>query len=101
MLIVKGTTPTILYTFSKIDPLTITDGRFVMKQGCATVVEIPFSDATVDAEGVSFTLTQEQSLKLRSGCKAKLMFDYTMGSTRAQSTVAEAYIGEEGVDEVI
>ena len=100
-MIVKGTTPTILYTFSKINHLTITDGVFVMKQGCKTVIEIPLEDATVDSDGVSFTLTQEQSLKLASGQKARYMFDYMIGSTRAQTNVTDEYIGEEGADYVI
>lgn len=101
MLLVKGTTPTIQYTFSDIDPVDITDGYLVVKQGRTNVIEIPLSDAVRDTDTISFTLTQEQSLQLTAGLKALILFDWVIGSTRGQAKLLEAYVGIEGMDEVI
>lgn len=101
MEIVKGTTPTFQYTFNAIDPTELTEAYFVIRQGRENIIQMPLSEAEIDGTTVSFTISQEDSLKLIPGLKATILLDWAIGSQRGQGKRREAYIGEEGVDEVI
>lgn len=101
MNIVRGTTPTIIITFSQIDVSDLTDGYLVIKQELQNVIEKPLTDATIDDNAVTFTLAQEETLSLSSGVQGKLMFDWLVGATRGRSQVEKVCVSDSGIDEVI
>lgn len=102
--VVKGTTFSAVHTFSSVSAGDITGGCMTIKQkgGAVTAVEIPFSDAVVDATAntVTFTLTQAQSLNLSPG-PAMEIFEWLIGTTRGASKPVEFGVLDCGKDEVI
>lgn len=103
MEIIRGTTPTLKFTFSKVSVNTITDGYLVIRQGRVNVIEVPLSESTETGEDfISFTLTQAQTLALSSGAKASVFFDWvTSAGVRGRSVKVESCVGEAGKNEVI
>ena len=85
--IVIGTTPTIKYKFSIVDPsdfaeaiLTIKDSRKIEK------LRKTLDTATVGTDYVEWTLTQEETLNLGTGSPLSMMLNWlTHGGTRGAS----------------
>lgn len=100
--IVRGTTPTIKFRFSTIDPTSIVVGVFTAKIGNLTVIEKDLSDAVVDSEYISWKLTQEETLRFSRSRKATIVCDWKVGDgTRGRSKTATFDVTEPGKDEVI
>lgn len=63
-MIVRGTTPTVKYTFKVIDPENITVAYFTMWQGETDILEKDLTEATIENGCLCWTLTQEETLSL-------------------------------------
>ena len=85
--IILGTTPTIKYRFSIVDPsdfseaiMTIKDSRKIEK------LRKTLDEATVGTDYIEWTLTQEETLALGTGSALSMMLNWlTHGGTRGAS----------------
>lgn len=84
--IIRGTTPTIQFTFNEVDVTNITTAILTIKQYGETKLEKDKSKATVGEKTLSWDLTQEESLALKYGvCTVMinwLLADGTRGASR-------------------
>lgn len=63
--IIKGTTPTIRYTFKVVDPSDISVAYLTIKVGNSAVIERDLTTATVEANALSWILTQVETLGIQ------------------------------------
>ena len=83
-MIIRGTTPTITYTFSVVNPADITVACLTIKKGDAVLVEKTLEQAEVGQKSLSWTLTQEETLAVKGS--AEIMLNWkTIGGTRGAS----------------
>lgn len=102
MTIIKGTTPTIGYTFSTVDTADIAEAILSIKQYNKTVIERDISTATVDTGVMSWKLTQRESLRLKEKVPATIYLSYVLSDgTRAEGATVEAEIDPTGKEAVI
>ena len=80
--IVIGTTPTIIYTFSKIDPSDLVVADLTIEVRKKIVLEKSLSDAVIGEDTLSWTLTQEESLALGLTPGTIMLNWVTSGGTR-------------------
>lgn len=84
--IIRGTTPTIQFTFNYVDVDNISTAVLTIKQSCVEKVEKDITAATAGEKTLSWTLTQEESLSLATGaCKIQcnwLLADGTRGASK-------------------
>ena len=64
--IIRGTTPTIKYTFKKIDVEDITTAYLTILISGNIKIEKDISTATIENKYISWTLTQEETLSMTS-----------------------------------
>lgn len=101
MEIIRGTTPTIIFTFNEIDAADISVCYLLIKQNGNTIIEKTLSDATV-SDDLSFTLTQSDTLKLCKEISAQICLDWkTNGGVRGRSRMYDCGVKEAGVNNVI
>lgn len=101
MEIIRGTTPTIQFTFKQIDPSELYKAFLVIKQGY-TVIEKTIEAATISEGIVSFVLTQKDTLALKCGVKGCITLDWlTNSGTRGRSAECTFTVGNSGKDKVI
>lgn len=102
--IIRGTTPTITFTFSAVEVSDIAVAYLTLKQG-AVLVEKDIAAALIDAENntLSWTLAQEDTLKLAATTvRAAAICDWKLASgIRGRSSIASFTVSEAGKDEVI
>lgn len=102
MTIIKGTTPTIEYTFSEVDPAEMTAAVFSVKQIGQTVIEKDLTTATISEGKMSWTLTQTESLSLAAGVLTEIYLDYVLqDGTRGAGVTTPANVQPAGKNEVI
>lgn len=102
MSIIKGTTPTIQFTYSEVNVEDIATAFLVIKQDNAVIIEKPLSDANVQDSYIEWKLTQEDTLKLRVNKKAMICCDWKLlDGTRGRSHVLAEWIEGTGKNEVI
>ena len=65
MIIFRGTTPIIQYAFKTMLTSQIQTAYMTVKQGGGLIVELSLAEAEVGEKTLSWTLTQEDTLKLR------------------------------------
>lgn len=82
-MIVRGTTPTIRYTFKTIDPSTIVTAYLTMTQGTEVVLEKDIEDATVGDAYIQWSLTQEETLALSPKMDAEYECRYKLNDGSA------------------
>lgn len=102
--IIRGTTPTVQFTFKKIDVDDIAAAYISVKQNKATVIEQDLTEATVNSQDntITWRLTQDQTLQLSTASNAKIVCDWRLeDSTRGRSAVLEASVDNPGKNEVI
>lgn len=73
--IIRGTTPSIKYTFSTVDVSTISIAYLTIKIGKEVVIEKDLTSATIGSDYILWTLSQEESLQLDSK-EAKVMLNW-------------------------
>lgn len=93
MAIIRGTTPTIKYTFKTVTPSTISTAYLTVRQGQnsmdrgTTVFELTKTDMTTGTDYVSFKLTQAQTLLLKDGIPCDIQFRYKTSDGTAYATL--------------
>ena len=97
-MIIKGTTPTLRWTFDVVDPATITTAYLTFKQGCGpdvekweTVLEKDISGMTRGESYVDWDLTQEDTMVLRTRQPVDIQMNY---KTSAGKRYATAHVRE-------
>lgn len=101
MRIVRGTTPTIRYTFSTIDVNNIIVAKLILEQG-NTVIEKDLSDATVGETYVEWTLSQEETLMLNEKPNCLVRLDWKLqDGTRGIGKTANADVTSSAVNDVL
>lgn len=99
--IIRGTTPTIEFTFSHISVADIATAILTIKQGGEILVEKDLTSATVGEDSLSWTLTQEECLDLKYG-KSTVMINWLLASsTRGASREYIVEIINNHINEVI
>lgn len=97
--IVRGTTPTILFTFQKIDGRNLTTAFLTMVANGRTVIEKDINSAIVAEKSISWKLTQNESLSLPNTVTVQLNWklpDGTRGASLKNQLRVEAN-NKEGV----
>ena len=99
--IIRGTTPTIQFTFNYVDVDNISAAILTIKQSCVEKVEKDITEATAGDKTLSWTLTQEESLSLATGaCKIQCNWLLAYG-TRGASKIYNVEVTANQVIEVI
>ena len=99
--IIRGTTPTIKFTFSTIDSSDITDAFLTINQNDTKVIEKDIDTASIDTGEISWQLTQEECLSLELG-NATFMLNWLLADgTRGASIKGAAKIIPNYKNEVI
>lgn len=97
--IIRGTTPTITYTFSTVQLSDITDAILSIKDLTHTITKT-LADASQGEQSLSWTLTQADTLSL-SGT-ATMMINYKLvDGTRGASGQSVVHVIENHIKEVI
>ena len=100
--IVQFTTPTIKINFPTIDPTTISEAYLVFKTYGTAVLTKELSEATVDEDYISWTLTQAETGGLGLNSTVTIYCDWKLtDGTRGRSHTKDFRIAATGVDEVI
>lgn len=108
MEIIRGTTPTLMYTFSDINAGDIVYAYLLMKQPTGAKVEKYLEDATVQADTqtekgyLAFNLSQAETLSFTSGKELLVSLDWKISDgTRGRSNVERFQVTNSGKDEVV
>lgn len=102
MVLIRGTTPTIKFTFSQISPTDIREAYLVFKKQGLSVLEKSLGYADIEENCISFTLTQQETLAFTAGTRLTCCLDWlTADGTRGRSKTAEFCVDNSGKDEVI
>lgn len=102
--IIRGTTPSIVFSYSDIDVGDITKAILTIKQKGEIIIEKNLEDATID--GINNTITwflpQEDTLSLDGKLNAVIVCDWLLDTgVRGRSQVMTANVTEPGINEVI
>jgi len=98
--IIMGTTPTIKYTFKSIAPTDITIAYLTITYG-ENEIERDITTATVSSTGISWTLTQEETLGITDNAVVIRLNWKTADGTRGASSRTVVMIETNELDEVI
>lgn len=101
--IIRGTTPTVKFTFATVDVSTISVAYLTILSSDGSVLLTKDIDtAEVSEDYISWTLTQTETLTLPLHGKVQVWCDWRIADgTRGRSTIAEYTIGATGKNEVI
>ena len=83
--IVIGTTPTIIYKFSIVDPQDFIAAKLTIKNKNSILFKKELTDATIGEDSISWTLTQEETLQLAGKTCAMMLNWKTEDGTRGAS----------------
>ena len=99
--IIRGTTPTIKYTFRIVNPSDIVTAVLTIKSRGTIAITKTLEDAIVGETDLSWTLTQEETLSLTAG-QARMMLNWvTSGGTRGASAETAINVEQNQVKEVL
>lgn len=102
MEIIRGTTPTMIFTFDTISVDDITVAYLLIKQSNNTVIEKTLENSTIFEGKLMFTFTQAETLSLAAGTPASVVLDWkTTAGIRGRSNIYRFDVKQAGVDEVI
>ena len=100
--IIRGTTPTVRFTFASVNPAQIMDAYLVLKQQGQEVVRIEMEDAIVGEHALSWVLSQEQTLALTPGKDTTIVCDWLLPTgVRGRSEEAVYKTGEPGIADTL
>ena len=91
-MIIRGTTPTLKYTFSVITTADLTDAYLTVKKGGAVVVTKDLTAATVEQKALSWTLTQEETLSVSGSAEIMLNWKAQDGTRGASMPTGVKFI---------
>jgi len=99
--IVRGTTPTIQYTFSRINPANITTAYLTVTQDGVTIVERGIDTMSLGNEDIAWTFTQEETLSMKA-TEIRVMLNWLLqDGTRGASKKAKILVQDNDKAEVI
>lgn len=99
--VIRGTTPTIRYTFSTINVSDITAAYMTIMMGTSVLMEKDLTQAVVDENSISWTLTQEESLSMTEN-KVTAMLNWKLADgTRGASARTALFVEKNDKEEVI
>lgn len=98
--IIKGTTPTISYTFDIVHVSDITKAILTIKRSGEIRVERDLTTASVGADKLSWTLTQAETLSVDGNASVMLNW-VTQDGTRGASAETSVYFAPNHKEEVI
>lgn len=99
-MVIKGTTPTIKYTYSTVDVSKITKATMTIKQDNTTICKRDLESAEIGDKYLQWTLTQAETLAINEHmniqvqCKYKLE-DGTVGASEITNTSPYDILDEE------
>ena len=99
--IIRGTTPTVKYTFKTVNPSDISVAYLTAQQGDDIVIEKPLSSATAGEHDLSWILTQEETLGLDASMVQFMLNWKTNGGTRGASNTTNVMVKDNQKPEVI
>ena len=88
--IIRGTTPTITFTFNAVDVADMSVVYLTLTQG-ETVIEYSLEDATVNENTLSWTLTQADTLKLNERQDVSIQCRYKLINGSAGASPIRVY----------
>ena len=93
MTIVRGTTPTVDYSFSTIDPRTLDACYMTISQDGETIIERDSETMNATSTTASWELTQEDTLGLIAGKKCEIQLRYvTSGGLAYASAISSVEV---------
>ena len=98
--IIRGTTPTITYTFSTVNVSNITVAFMTIKKNGTVAIKKSLSQATVDAKELSWTLSQEETFSVSGDATVMLNWKLNDG-TRGVSAEKPVRFSPNHIEEVI
>ena len=98
--IIKGTTPTITYTFDVVRVSDIRTAVLTIKRSGVVTVERDLTTASIGVDKLSWTLTQEETLSV-DGNAAVMLNWVTADGTRGASAETSVYFAPNHKEEVI
>ena len=102
MAIIRGTTPTVVYTFKTVTPSEVNKAYLTVKQMNATIIERDITTAEVGETTLSWVLAQEETLALSPQHDAVLCCDWkTNDGKRGRSVIRKEKVENSGKNEVI
>lgn len=99
--ITVGTTPTIVVKPKQAVDLTQAEHVYATLRQEKVKIRKSGEDIEVDAQGVRFTLQQEDTTKLKPGYEAKLQLNWTYDDGKRGATKPIAFIVEENMEEEV
>lgn len=101
MIIPRGTTPSIPFTFKTIDTATIVVAYLTIEQAGVQILEKDLSEAVATEGKLEWTLTQEETLAIRDNIEMRIQCRYrTNDGSALASRIYDVYpyeILKEGV----
>lgn len=98
--IYRGTTPTLQFNFSIVDPAEIVVAVLTISKGHVVPIRKELDTATVDDTSVAWTLTQTETMKV-AGDATVMMNWVTAGGTRGVSKKERVKFMPNAVREVL
>lgn len=86
--IIKGTTPTIKYTFDTVSVSNISTAVMTIKRSNTILVERDLTTATTDTDSISWVLSQEDTLAVDGKAEIMLNWKTADGVRGASKTLA-------------
>ena len=99
--IVIGTTPTIIYKFSIVDPQDFIAAEMTIKNKNSILLRKELSDATIEGNTISWDLTQAETLSLGVGTRTMMLNWLTADGTRGVSPVTTLNMSSNHIPEVM
>ena len=102
MALIRGTTPTIVFTFKEVSISDIEYAYLRIKQRDTDIIERDITTATTGNDFISWKLTQAETLGLSTYTPAKIYCDWLLDDgTRGRSNVLSETVENSGIDEVL
>ena len=99
--IVVGTTPTIQFKFNTIALSSLSQARLTIKRGNEIVLTKSLSDAAVEDEAISWTLSQAETLSVGKGHRAVMLNWLTADGTRGVSPETRVLFADNHIRQVM
>lgn len=99
--IARYTTPSITYKPKAVEINAVDQIYLVLKQGEAEILRKGKSEASIDSDGFTWLLTQEDTALLSTKGRCTAQIDYTSGVARYTTSPRQFTVSESAIDEVI
>lgn len=100
--IIRGTTPTIRYTFKNIDTADIRAAYLVIQQNGNPVITKGIANASIEEGSVTWKLGQQDTLCLKHGVTARICCDWLLNDgTRGVGRTVEAPVISSAMEGVL